>query len=53
MYATPEQIAAANKAGVETLIGLAHTQFAALERLSSLNFNVAKSAFEESVNYTR
>jgi phasin family protein len=53
MYVTPEQIAAANKAGVETLIGLAHTQFAALERLSALNFNVAKSAFEESVNYTR
>src|SRR3990170_3877444 len=53
MYVTPEQIAAANKAGVETLIGLANTQFAALERLSALNFNVAKSAFEESVNYTK
>src|SRR3970282_2028768 len=53
MYVTPEQIAAANKAGVETLIGLANTQFAALERLSALNFNAAKSAFEDSVNYTR
>jgi len=53
MYATPEQIAAANKTGVETLIGLANTQFAALERLSALNFNVAKSAFEESVGYPR
>jgi phasin family protein len=53
MYVTPEQIAASNKAGVETLIGLANTQFAALERLSALNFNVAKSAFEDSVNYTR
>src|SRR3972149_12051511 len=53
MYVTPEQIAAANKAGVEPLIGLAHTQFAALERLSALNFNLAKSAFEESVGYTK
>lgn len=53
MYVTPEQVAAANKAGVETLIGLANTQFAALERLSTLNFNVAKSAFEESVGYAR
>ena len=53
MYVTPEQIAAANKAGVETLIGLANTQFAALERLSALNFNLAKSAFEESVGYTK
>ena len=53
MYITPEQIAANNKASVETLIGLANTQLAALERLSALNFNVAKSAFEDSVNYTR
>jgi len=53
MYVTPEQIAAANKVSVESLIGLANTQFAALERLSALNFNVAKSAFEDSVNYTR
>jgi len=51
MYVSPEQIADANKASVETLIGLANTQFAALERLSALNFNVAKSAFEESVSY--
>jgi len=53
MYISPEQIAAANKSSIETLIGLANTQFAALERLSALNFNVAKSAFEESVSYTK
>ena len=53
MYATPEQVAAANKAGVEALIGLASTQFAAIERLSALNFNVAKSAFEDNVNYAK
>jgi phasin family protein len=47
MYLTPEQIASANKAGVEAALGLASAQFAALERLSALNFSVAKSAFEE------
>src|SRR4030067_402722 len=35
MYVTPEQIAAANKAGAKTLIGLANTQVAALERRSA------------------
>ena len=53
MYTTPEHIAAANKAGVEALIGLANTQFAAIERLSALNFNVAKSAFEDNVSYAK
>jgi len=53
MYTSPEQIAAANKAGVEALIGLAKTQFTFLERLSALNFNVAKSAFEDNVNYAK
>jgi phasin family protein len=53
MYVTPEQIAAANKASVESLISLANTQFAALQRLSALNFNVAKSVFEESASYTK
>ena len=53
MYISPEQIAATNKASVETLIGLANVQFAALQQLSALNLNVAKSAFEESVSYTK
>ena len=55
MYAnlTPEQIAAMNKASVESLIGLGKTQFAALERLSALNFNAAKSAFEDSLSITK
>ena len=44
---TPEQFASANKAGVEAILGLASTQFAALERLSALNFSAAKTAFEE------
>jgi phasin family protein len=50
MYATPEQFAAANKAGVDALFTIAHVQFAAFERLSSLNFNTTKAAFEDGVN---
>ena len=53
MYVTPEQVVASNKAGVEALIGLAHTQFAAFERLSALTFNSTKSAFEDSVAHTK
>jgi phasin family protein len=53
MYATPEQIAATNKAGVEALLGFANSQFAAFERLSALNFNATKSAFEESVDHAK
>ena len=53
MYVTPDQVVATNKAGVEALIGLAHMQFAAFERLSALTFNVTKSAFEDSVAHTK
>jgi len=53
MYMTPEQIAASNKAGVEAILGLANSQFAAFERWSSLNFNATKSAFEDSVNHAK
>lgn len=53
MYSTPEQIAAGNKAGVEAMLALANTQFAAFERLSTLNFNAAKAAFEESVGHAK
>ena len=47
MYITPEQVTSANKAGVEAVLSLATSQFAAFERLSTLNFNAAKAAFEE------
>jgi phasin family protein len=47
MYFTPEQIASANKAGFETILGLAGSQFASFERLAVLNFNAAKASFEE------
>ncbi len=53
MYVTPEQVVATNKAGVEALIGLAHSQFAAFERLSALTFNATKSVFEDSVAHTK
>jgi phasin family protein len=53
MYVTPEQVVAGNKAGIEALISLAHTQFAAFERMSALTFNATKSAFEDSVAHTK
>ena len=53
MYVTPEQIAATNKAGVEAILGFANSQFAAFERLSALNFNATKSAFEEGVDHAK
>ncbi len=53
MIVTPEQIAASNKAGIEAFLKLAHTQFAAFEKLSALNFNATKAAFEESVGIAK
>jgi phasin family protein len=53
MNFTPEQIASTNKAGIEAILGLAHTQFAAFERLSTLYFNASKAAFEEGVGHAK
>ena len=53
MYVTPDQVVATNKAGVEALLGLAHAQFAAFERLSALTFNATKSAFEDSISHAK
>jgi phasin family protein len=53
MYLTPEQIAATNKAGVEAILGFAHSQFAAFERLSALNFNATKAAFDEGISHAK
>ena len=53
MYVTPEQIQAAGKANVETMLSLAATQFAALEKLATLNANAVKSAFEDGLSNTR
>ena len=43
MYVTPDQVVATNKAGVEALLGLAHAQFAAFERLSALGWALVQA----------
>ena len=53
MYVTPEQIQAAGKANVDTMLSLAATQFAAIEKLATLNANAVKTAFEDSLSNTR
>lgn len=53
MYVTPEQIAAANKANVEAIINLAQSNFATFEKLSALNFNATKAAFEDALNHAK
>lgn len=47
MYVSPEKFAAANKASVDAILGIAQTQFAALERIAELNITASKAAFEE------
>jgi phasin family protein len=53
MYVTPEQIQAAQKANVETLLAVANAQFAAFEKLANINASAVKSAFEDSIANTR
>jgi len=53
MYVTPEQIQAANKANVEAFLAAANAQFAALEKLASIQAGAIKSAFEDSIANTR
>src|SRR5262245_57670382 len=53
MYVTPEQITGYSKAGVETLLTIARSNFAAYEKLAALNFNATKGPFEDGVNHTR
>ena len=50
---TPEQIVAANKANVETLLTLANTAFASAERIAALNLNTARAVLEDSVASTK
>ena len=49
MTTTPEQIVAANKANIETLLTLANTAFASAERIAALNLNTARAVLEDSV----
>src|SRR6185436_6307063 len=53
MYVTPEQIQAANKANVETILAVANAQFAAFEKLANISAGAVKSAFEDSIANTR
>ena len=53
MYVTPEQIQAANKANVEAFLAVANAQFAALEKLATLNASAVRTAFEDSLANTR
>lgn len=53
MTVITDQIANANKANVEMLLGFAKIQFAAFERLSAINFNATKAAFEAGIGQTR
>ena len=53
MYVTPEQIQAAGKANVEALLAVANAQFAAFEKLATINASAVKSAFEDSIANTR
>ncbi len=53
MYVTPEQIQAAGKANMETLLAVANAQFAAFEKLANINAGAVKGAFEDSIANTR
>ena len=53
MYVTPEQIQAANKTNVETFLAVANAQFAAMEKLATLNATAVRTAFEDSIANTR
>src|SRR5436305_14317458 len=53
MYVTPEQIQAAQKANVESLLAVANAQFAAFEKLANINAGAVKSAFEDSIANSR
>lgn len=53
MFATPEQLTSANKAGIEAALTLAHTVFASAERLAALNLNAARAVIEDSVANTK
>jgi phasin family protein len=50
MYNTPEQVSAASKANVESLLTLANTAFASAERLAALNLNTARNILEDTVS---
>jgi len=50
MILTPEQVAAAQKANLETLFGLTSKAFEGVEKLVELNLQVVKATFAENVD---
>jgi len=50
---TPDQILAAQKANLETLVGLTHKAFEGVEKLVELNMQVAKSALTEAADTSK
>lgn len=50
---TPEQMMAAQKANLETLIGLTHKAFEGVEKLVELNLQVARTALSDSADTTK
>ncbi len=48
MSLTPEQVIAANKANLETLMGLTNKAFSGVEQLIELNMAAAKAAMADS-----
>jgi len=53
MYVTPEQITAATKTNVESVLSIAAAQFAAMEKLAGLQASTFKSLFEDSIANAR
>lgn len=53
MYATPEQFAAASKAGVENFFAAAASSFSTLERLMELNVATTKAVLADAAENTR
>ena len=47
-FTTPEQLAAANKANLDTVLTLANSTIARAERLTALNLNTARAVLEDS-----
>jgi phasin family protein len=52
-FAAPENLAAANKATIDSLLSLANTTLASAERIAALNLNTARSVLEDSVSGTK
>jgi phasin family protein len=52
-YLTPDQVAAATKANLETLFGLTNKAFEGVEKLVELNLQVAKATLAESAEHTK